>query len=194
MKKKMALVLIIALVFSNSMVAFGAIVTNASGSDSQNVTATYNATSSSTPTYSIDISWGALNFIYTNNGSWNTTDHNYGTSGSWDHTTKDATNTITVINNSDVKVRPVFSIADNILLPEGVTLNINKDESTIIANATKSSLGTTDSGEEVNTAADGSSTGPALQREAFVTLNGNPTTTFQAGKIASVTVTINEVP
>ena len=200
MKKKMALVLILVLVISNSMVAFGAEnnkETNGlqnGGTDSQEVTATYNATSSGTPTYSVNISWGALNFKYTNNGSWNTNDHNYGTSGSWDHTTKDATNTITVTNNSDVKVKPVFSIADNTMLPDGVTLNIKKAESTIIATATKTALVTTDSGEDVNTAADGSSTGIALQREAFVTLTGNPTTVFRAGKIASVTVTINAVP
>lgn len=192
MKKKLAVVLTMVLVFSNSMVVFGASpVTSAGGGDGHDVTATYVTSESGKPAYSVDISWGELKFTYTNNGSWNATDHNYGTSGSWDHTTKDLTNTITVTNNSNVKVKPVFSIADYNLLPEGVTLNIKKNESTIIADATKSGSVTTDSGEEVNTAADGSSTGTALQREVFVTLTGNPKTTFQTGKIASVTVTIN---
>lgn len=194
MKKKMAIVLILVLVFSNSMVAFGSIVSNANGSDSKNVTATYDATLSGTPKYSVDISWGNLSFTYTNNGAWNATDHNYGTSGSWDHTEKDEFNTITVTNNSNVKVKPAFSIADYNLLPNGVILNINKEGSGAIATATNSGLGISDLGEEVNTAADGSSTGDALKRVAFVTLTGNPTTVFQTGKIASVTVTINAVP
>ncbi len=195
MKKKLALVLTMILVFSNSMVVFGASpVTATGGSDGHDVTATYDATSSGTPAYSVDISWGDLKFTYTNSGSWDTTNHNYGTSGSWDHTTKDSTNTITVTNNSNVKVKPSFSIANYNLLPVGVTLNIKKDNDTIIASAKKDAPVTTDSGEVVNTAADGSSTGDALKREAFVTLTGNPTTTFQTGKIASVTVTINEAP
>ncbi len=196
MKKKLALVLTMVLVFSNSMVVFGASpVTSAGGSDGHDVKATYVTSASGTAVYSVDISWGDLNFTYTNNGKWDATHHNYGTSGSWSPDAKDPSkNTITVTNNSNVKVKPTFSIADNNLLPEGVTLNIKKDNDTIIADATKDTQGKTDLGEEVQTASDGSSTGTALQREVFVTLNGNPTTTFQPGKIASVTVTINAVP
>lgn len=190
MKKKLALVLIMVLVFSNSMVAYGTL-TSEKKSESSNVTATYNRMSG-TATYSVYICWGFFDFTYTTYGSWDTANHNYGTEGSWNHTTKEAANTITVINNSDAEVDTFFSIAEHDLLPNGVTLNIREDENTIIANATKSGTGTLDSGKTLATAANPAATADQLKREAYVTLNGAPTTVFNDGtKIASVTVTID---
>lgn len=143
MKKKMALVLILALVVSNSMVAFGAdaakrrTATSNNGSDwtyykdgtstedndvdpapnEQVVTATYDG-SGKQVVYSIDIYWGSMKFKYTpSNQTWDPSTHAYGggQNGTW---VVDGTggedDVVKVRNHSNTTVFAQFKFANNV--------------------------------------------------------------------------------
>lgn len=92
MKKIFTFILTMAFVISLATVpAFAAtsIIDSATGSDSHNVTATYNAGASGTTIYSVTITWGEMDFAY-NDGAWNPDTHTY--DASWTATG----NTVTV--------------------------------------------------------------------------------------------------
>ena len=114
MKKVWAILLILSLLSLASATCFAANpITSIGGTDSADVKGTYVAGGSSATVYSVDITWGSMEFTYTSasNGTWNPTTHRYdgGGSGNWS-CTGDA-NKITVTNHSNAAVNAQFSYA-----------------------------------------------------------------------------------
>ncbi len=106
MKKIFALILTLALVFSLAAVpAYAAdpsSITAADGSATKDVTATYNAGSSSQTVYSVTITWGDMDFEY-NDGTWDPNTHTY--KANW---TQNG-NTVTVTNHSNAAITAKLS-------------------------------------------------------------------------------------
>lgn len=107
MKKIAALILVIAMLMAMSTTAFAATITT--GDQTIDVEAKYQDNTSSAPVYSVDITWGAMQFTYTESGSmtWNPNDHTYtdSTTASWSA----SGNTVTVVNHSNANVTASFA-------------------------------------------------------------------------------------
>ncbi len=111
MKKR--IVLIMTIVIALAMIAIPAFAaTISSGSDSHDVKATYKSNSSggsSKTVYSVDITWGAMEFTYTQGeaGAWNPEKHEYNPDGAaiW----SSDSNTITVKNHSNAAITATLS-------------------------------------------------------------------------------------
>ena len=120
MKKKLALVLTLAMVFSLAPLSAYAdtksTINTANGTASCDVKATYVAGSSGgagTKVYSVDIVWGDMAFTYTAEaGIWDPANHTYtgAEGGAWTVDNKDGGNTITT-NHSNAAVTATFSYA-----------------------------------------------------------------------------------
>lgn len=117
MKKKTALVLTLAMVFSLApLSAYADTIGTAGGTASHDVTATYRADSSGGAggtVYSVDITWGDMAFTYTAEaGIWDPATHKTtdAEGGVWT-VDKDGGNTITVTNHSNTGVTAAFSYA-----------------------------------------------------------------------------------
>lgn len=108
MKKFFATIIALAMVLSMSVTVFaadGSDTSNKPGeSQSIDVTAKYNTSTSTEPVYSVDITWESMTFTFNESGAkiWNSDTHTYTTSTSsgWDKTTAD----VTVINHSNAAV------------------------------------------------------------------------------------------
>ena len=117
MKKKAALVLTLAMVFSLApLSAYADTLTAVGGTASHDVTATYVDGSSGGAggtVYSVDIAWGDMAFPYTAAaGTWDPAKHAYtGAEGGVWTVDKDGGNTITVTNHSNADVTAAFSYA-----------------------------------------------------------------------------------
>ena len=120
MKKKAALVLTLAMVFSLApLSAYADTLTAVGGTASHNVTATYvdgssgGAGGAGGKVYSVDITWGDMAFTYkAEAGTWNPANHTYtGAEGGVWTVDKDGGNTITVTNHSNTDVTAAFSYA-----------------------------------------------------------------------------------
>lgn len=117
MKKKTALVLTLAMVFSLApLSAYADTLTAVGGTASHDVTATYVDGSSGGAggtVYSVDIAWGDMAFTYTAEaGIWDPTNHTYtGAEGGVWKVDKEGGNTITVTNHSNTDVTAAFSYA-----------------------------------------------------------------------------------
>lgn len=117
MKKKTALVLTLAMVFSLApLSAYADTIDRVGGTASHDVTATYVDGSSGGAggtVYSVDIAWGDMAFTYTAAaGTWDPAKHAYtGAEGGVWTVDKDGGNTITVTNHSNADVTAVFSYA-----------------------------------------------------------------------------------
>ena len=121
MKKKTALVLTLAMVFSLAPLSAYAdsTITAAGGTATHEVKATYKADSSGGAggaggtVYSVDITWGDMAFTYTAEaGIWDPAKHAYtGAEGGVWTVDKDGGNTITVTNHSNTDVTAAFSYA-----------------------------------------------------------------------------------
>lgn len=102
MKKIAALILAIAMLMAMSTTAFAATITG--GDQTIDVEAKYQDNTSSAPVYSVDITWGAMQFTYTESGSmtWNPGNHTYtdSTTAGWTATG----NTVTVVNHSNASI------------------------------------------------------------------------------------------
>lgn len=116
-KKKTALVLTLAMVFSLApLSAYADTITSVGSSASHDVTATYRADSSGGAggtVYSVDITWGDMAFTYTAEaGIWDPATHKTtdAEGGVWT-VDKDGGNTITVTNHSNTGVTAAFSYA-----------------------------------------------------------------------------------
>ena len=119
MKKKMAIVLSMILIVSNSMVVFGrtinAVTDDGStpevveNADSKEVTASYST--DSTVIYNVDISWGNMQYTYSKaNTTWDPGTHTYGTgTGSWSVTNFETDDAVTVGNHSNAKIYATFN-------------------------------------------------------------------------------------
>ena len=106
MKKIVALILALAMVMSMSITAFATSV--GTGDQDIDVKGKY-LDNSTTPTiYSVDVTWGAMEFVYTESGAmtWNPENHTYtdSTSAAWVANG----NTVTVVNHSNVEVTAFF--------------------------------------------------------------------------------------
>ncbi len=117
MKKKTALVLTLAMVFSLApLSAYADTIGTADGTASHDVTATYRADSSGGAggkVYSVDITWGDMAFTYTAEaGIWDPTTHKTtdAEGGVWT-VDREGGNTITVTNHSNTGVTAAFSYA-----------------------------------------------------------------------------------
>lgn len=117
MKKKAALVLTLAMVFSLApLSAYADTLTAVGGTASHDVTATYVDGSSGGAggtVYSVDITWGDMAFTYTAEaGIWDPTTHKTtGAEGGVWKVDKEGGNTITVTNHSNTDVTAAFSYA-----------------------------------------------------------------------------------
>lgn len=117
MKKKTALVLTLAMVFSLApLSAYADTLTAVGGTASHDVTATYRADSSGGAggtVYSVDITWGDMAFTYTAEaGIWDPATHKTtGAEGGVWKVDKEGGNTITVTNHSNTDVTAAFSYA-----------------------------------------------------------------------------------
>lgn len=117
MKKKTALVLTLAMVFSLApLSAYADTIGTAGGTASHDVTATYRADSSGGAggkVYSVDITWGDMAFTYTAEaGIWDPKTHTTtsSTGGVWTVNNTDG-DKITVTNHSNTDVTATFSYA-----------------------------------------------------------------------------------
>lgn len=118
MKKKTALVLTLAMVFSLApLSAYADTIDKVNGTATHEVKATYKADSSGGAggtVYNVDIAWGDMAFTYTAAaGTWDPANHTYtgAEGGVWTVDNKDGGNTITVTNHSNADVTAVFSYA-----------------------------------------------------------------------------------
>lgn len=107
MKKITALILALTLVMSMSITAFA--TTIGTGDQDIDVKGKY-LDNSTTPTiYSVDVTWGAMEFTYTESGAmtWNPADHTYtdSTSAAWVANG----NAVTVTNHSNAEVMASFA-------------------------------------------------------------------------------------
>ena len=178
MKKKTALVLTLAMVFSLAPLSvYADTITAVGGTASCDVKATYRADSSGGAggkVYSVDITWGDMAFTYTAEaGIWDPANHTYtgAEGGAWT-VDKDGGNTITVTNHSNADVTAVFNYA----AAEGFTgISGSFDNASL---ALKSAVGT-----EVANAPKGT---------AALTLNGPLDSNTPANAtIGTITVTLN---
>lgn len=117
MKKKTALVLTLAMVFSLApLSAYADTIDRVGGTASHDVTATYVDGSSGGAggtVYSVDITWGDMAFTYTAEaGIWDPANHTYtdAKGGAW-AVDKEGGNTITVTNHSNTDVTAAFNYA-----------------------------------------------------------------------------------
>ena len=110
MKKKTALVLTLAMVFSLApLSAYADTIDRVGGTASHDVTATYVDGSSGGAggtVYSVDIAWGDMAFTYTAAaGTWDPANHTYtGAEGGVWTVDKEGGNTITVTNHSNTEI------------------------------------------------------------------------------------------
>ncbi len=115
MKKLLCAILVVVMMASVSVTAFAATVNTATGSDSADVKAKYN-TAILTDVYSVDVTWGAMEFDYNAGGQkWNAETHKWEADSSapaaWE--VKNSSNTITLANHSSKAVNATFAFAAN---------------------------------------------------------------------------------
>lgn len=178
MKKKTALVLTLAMVFSLApLSAYADTIASVGGSASHDVTATYRADSSGGAggtVYSVDITWGDMAFTYTAEaGIWDPTTHKTtdAEGGVWT-VNNDGGNTIKVTNHSNTGVTAAFSYAAASGF-EGIT-------------------GTFDNASLNLETAVGTTVEAAPKATASLSLNGAlGSTTTDNTKIGTITVTLN---
>ena len=115
MKKVLCVLMAAGVIATSSVTAFAATISSATGTDSADVKGKY-VTRTQTDIYSVNVTWGAMEFDYYEGGQkWNTTTHK------WEGDTEDAagwtvnneSNTITLANNSSVAVNASFAFAAN---------------------------------------------------------------------------------
>ena len=107
MKKISAVILILALFFTTSVTAFAANkITAVNGSDSAIVKGTYNAGSAAATVYSVDITWGSMEFTYTDasTGTWNPATHKYDNISAAKWSCSEGADKISVTNHSNADV------------------------------------------------------------------------------------------
>lgn len=111
MKRMMSVFLALALVLCMGMTVFAADITTLEGSAAEDVKATYQAGGSSATIYSVDVTWGSMEYTYTaaGEGTWLPSTHAYegATEAAWSCAT-DA-NKITVTNHSNTALAAALS-------------------------------------------------------------------------------------
>lgn len=116
MKKIFAVILTIALLSFASINTFAASpIESYGGSDSAEVKGTYKAGSSAATVYSVEISWGSMEFTYTDasKGTWNPVDHKYDGVKVAEWSCAEGENKIEVKNHSNADVSVQLSYTPN---------------------------------------------------------------------------------
>lgn len=170
MKKLIAILLSLTFVLSVSVLAATS-TTPSEQSSSKEVTATY-STSTGAPTYSVDIAWGSMEFVYSTTGKWNPATHNYttGSSGNW--VWDDGTNVVTITNHSDAAINCDISFES---LLEGEVSGAITPATIVLPSAVDKDLSATE-----------------LTKSSTLTLNGSLDSTYnEATVIGSVSVIIS---
>ena len=114
MKKVLTIILSLALLSMASVTAFAASpITTNGGSDSAEVKGTYVAGGTATTVYSVDITWGSMEFTYTDasQGTWNPQTHQYDDIVAANWSCAADANKIEVTNHSNAAVNAQFSYA-----------------------------------------------------------------------------------
>lgn len=111
MKKITTILLALALVFAMSTTAFAATIESSPGSQDIDVSAKYVGGVSVPTRYSVDVTWGAMEFTYTVSGTkvWDPETHTYTTSTQPTWTASG--NTITVTNHSNTDITASFAFS-----------------------------------------------------------------------------------
>lgn len=178
MKKKTALVLTLAMVFSLApLSAYADTIGTAGGTASHDVTATYRADSSGGAggtVYSVDITWGDMAFTYT------------AEAGIWDpttHKTTDAEGGVWTVNNTD---------GDKITVTNHSNTDVTATFSYAAASDFDGITGTFDNASLTLESAVGTAVEAAPKATASLSLNGAlGSTTADNTKIGTITVTLN---
>lgn len=121
MKKIVAIVLCMIIIASSSIIVYAAqtvtgtstdgnFTYNPSGGNSQIITASYETTDT-TPSYSVDITWGSLKYVYEATGTWNINDTKYVWSVTKDWTCASGANEIKMVNHSNQEVTATFEFS-----------------------------------------------------------------------------------
>lgn len=156
MKKLLTIILSLALLSMASVTAFAANpITFEDGSDSADVKGTYVAGSSTAAVYSVDITWGSMEFTYTDasSGVWNPQTHKYdGATATAGWSCEAGANKITVTNHSNVAVTVQLTYNPDIKYSDitgsftKALLNLKTAEDTEFSNAPSGSAELTLSG------------------------------------------------
>lgn len=170
MKKILSLALALALMLSLSVSAFAA---EEIKNDYQNVTANYVKDTTGGTVYSVDVTWGSMEFTYTaaSKGTWNPGTHVYddATEAAWTH--EENANKVTVTNHSNTEIN--------------VALTYNK------ANGYEAVSGTFNKDTLILDTAEGTQVANAPTAYAFLTLSGDLAESTNV-TVGTVTVTLNK--
>ena len=111
MKKIVTILFALVLIPAMSITAFAATIENSSGSQDIDVSAKYVGGVSVPTRYSVDVTWGAMEFTYTVSGTkvWDAETHTYTTSTQPTWTASG--NTITVANHSNTDITASFAFS-----------------------------------------------------------------------------------
>lgn len=114
MKKLVSILLTLVLVLAMSTTAFAATIEGNSGSQDIDVNAKYVDGVSAPTKYSVDVTWGAMEFTYTVSGTktWDPETHTYTTSTQPTWTASGNTITVTNHSNTDITASFTFSALD----------------------------------------------------------------------------------
>ena len=114
MKKFVFILLTLALVLVMSTTAFAETIENNPGSQDIDVSAKYVDSVSAPTKYSVDVTWGAMEFTYTVSGTktWDPETHTYTTSTQPTWTASGNTITVTNHSNTDITASFTFSVLD----------------------------------------------------------------------------------
>lgn len=111
MKKIVTILFALVLIPAMSITAFAATIENSSGSQDIDVSAKYVDSVSAPTKYSVDVTWGAMEFTYTVSGTktWDPETHTYtaSTQPAWTA----GGNTITVTNHSNTDITASFAFS-----------------------------------------------------------------------------------
>lgn len=157
-------------------------IVSVGGNDSHAVKGTYKAGSSADKVYKVDISWGSMEFNYTdgNQGTWNPETHTYDgvTSGKWS-CEKDA-NKITVVNHSNDSINSelAFKAAGNYSSIAGEFTDGKGSEITSLSLPTAEAYDAVNAGERAGSA-------------FFDITEGQLTDTDSNVEIGTITVTVS---
>ena len=178
MKKILALTLAFAFLAFVSVSAFAADITSNGGEEEIDVQAKYENNVETADVYSVDITWGAMEFTHSVDGSrvWNADEHRYIVSETeaWSA----SGNTITVVNHSNVSIKAQFTYTAD-TAHSGVTGTFDKANITL-----PSAVGVGTDAESLKT----------VTGTAALTLGGtlaNSTTTLT--RVGKIKVTISKV-
>lgn len=124
MKKMISVLLVLALSLCMGITAFASDIEADGGKASADVKGTYVSGGTKSTVYSVDVTWGSMEFTYTSYfiGNWNPDTHTYDDSTEEKWTCDENANKITVTNHSNTHVLATFSYTS-----EGIHDSINGD-------------------------------------------------------------------